>query len=101
MNYEELIFKLITQSGDAKSFAMEAIQLAKNRDFDKARDCLNNASKQLELAHRQQTELIHMEAQGNKIEVTLLLIHAQDHLMNAITTKDLASEIVDLYLDRK
>jgi cellobiose PTS system EIIA component len=25
------------------------------------------------------------------------MIHAQDHLMNAITMKDLAAEMVDLY----
>lgn len=101
MNYEELIIKLITQSGDAKSFAMEAIQLAKQKDFEKARECLEQASEQLVLAHKQQTELIQREALGDKIEVTLLLIHAQDHLMNAITTKDLASEIVELYISRE
>ncbi|ENA0413451.1 PTS lactose/cellobiose transporter subunit IIA, partial [Listeria monocytogenes] len=37
------------------------------------------------------------EARGEKAEVSLLLVHAQDHLMNAITFKDLAKEIVDLY----
>jgi len=44
-----------------------------------------------------QTNLIHNEANGNKAEVSLLLVHAQDHLMNAITIKDMAKEFVDLY----
>ena len=37
------------------------------------------------------------EAQGKKVELTLLIVHAQDHLMTAITYVDLAEEIVHLY----
>lgn len=29
--------------------------------------------------------------------MTLLMVHAQDHLMSAITVRDLAREIVELY----
>ncbi|STY42998.1 Lactose-specific phosphotransferase enzyme IIA component [Listeria grayi] len=48
-------------------------------------------------AHHSQTALIQGEARGDRTEVSLLLVHAQDHLMNAITFKDLAKEIVELY----
>ncbi|HCW36206.1 MAG TPA: PTS cellobiose transporter subunit IIA, partial [Staphylococcus sp.] len=34
-------------------------------------------------------------------ELNLLLIHSQDHLMNAITVKDLANEMIDLYKEMK
>ncbi|HJF33529.1 MAG TPA: PTS lactose/cellobiose transporter subunit IIA, partial [Sporosarcina psychrophila] len=37
------------------------------------------------------------EIRGEGVVVSLLLVHAQDHLMNAITFKDLAIEFVDLY----
>jgi PTS system cellobiose-specific IIA component len=37
------------------------------------------------------------EASGDHIEVTLLTVHSQDHLMNAITFRDLAGEVVDVY----
>ncbi|MEO2788903.1 PTS lactose/cellobiose transporter subunit IIA, partial [Lacticaseibacillus paracasei] len=37
------------------------------------------------------------EAQGKKHPVSLLMVHGQDHVMNAITFRDLAGEIVDLY----
>ena len=37
------------------------------------------------------------EAQGDPQPVTLLTVHAQDHLMNAITFRDLAGEMVDMY----
>jgi len=48
-------------------------------------------------AHKIQTNLVQGEVRGEKTEVTLLMVHAQDHLMNAITIKDLATEFVDMY----
>ncbi len=97
MNFEQLILKIITQSGDAKSYAMEAIQYAKQKDFSKAQESIERVNEKLREAHREQTTLIQNEAQGNKTEVTLLLIHAQDHLMNAITLRDMAKEFIELY----
>ncbi|MDN6046447.1 MAG: PTS lactose/cellobiose transporter subunit IIA, partial [Lactiplantibacillus plantarum] len=37
------------------------------------------------------------EAQGEHTHVSLLLVHSQDHIMNAITFRDLAGEVVDVY----
>ncbi len=94
---EMIIFGLITSSGNAKSFAMEAIQHAKEGEFDEARAAIKSAEDALNEAHKTQTSLIQQEARGEKVEVSVLLIHAQDHLMNAIMLKDLAIEFVDLY----
>lgn len=41
------------------------------------------------------------EAQGEHINLTLLTVHSQDHLMTAITFKDLAQEMIDLYKEVK
>ncbi|MDU4935752.1 MAG: PTS lactose/cellobiose transporter subunit IIA [Peptostreptococcaceae bacterium] len=38
----------------------------------------------MQKAHRYQTELIQNEAQGNKTEMSVILVHAQDHIMNAM-----------------
>ena len=102
MNLEMIIFQLITHSGDAKSLLFEAIQIAKTGDFTGAEEKITKAEEHLAMAHKQQTALIQNEAQGNTTEVSLLLIHAQDHLMNTIMFKDLAKEFVELYgrLDR-
>ena len=94
---EEVIFQLIMHSGDARSSAMEAIQSAKAGNIEKARILLEKANEKLALAHNGQTTLIQDEASGQKAEFSLLLVHAQDHLMTTITLKDLASEIVDIY----
>ncbi len=34
---EEMILNIITHSGEARTYAMEAIQYAKKSDFDKAK----------------------------------------------------------------
>lgn len=94
---EETIFGLISHSGDAKSLLMEAIAEAKEGAFEKAKRKIDEASEKLNLAHQVQTSLIQSEAGGEKQEASLLLIHAQDHLMNAILLKDLATEFIDLY----
>lgn len=94
---EQTILSIIIQSGEARSFAMEAIQYAKSGSFEKARELLEQSSEKLSGAHKEQTKLIHAEAGGQKAEISLLLIHAQDHLMTALTVKDLANEIIEVY----
>ncbi|MFP3726977.1 PTS lactose/cellobiose transporter subunit IIA [Priestia filamentosa] len=97
MNIEEICFQLILNGGDAKSHAMEAIFHAKEGDFAEAEKSLAAASNSIREAHHQQTALIQGEARGEKTEIRILLIHAQDHLMNAITINDMAKEIVDIH----
>lgn len=97
MSYQEIILQIIISGGNAKSSAMEAITMAKEGDIIEAKRLLAKANEELGNAHKIQTELIQNEAAGKSTEVTLLMVHAQDHLMNAITVKDLAREFVDLY----
>ncbi|MGX7163835.1 PTS lactose/cellobiose transporter subunit IIA, partial [Enterococcus songbeiensis] len=56
-----------------------------------------DAEKSLVEAHHSQTNMLTQEAQGNHMEVTLLTVHSQDHLMTAIAFTDLAKEIIALY----
>lgn len=95
--YEEIVMTIIVSSGSARSFAMEAISATKKNDFEKASSLINEAEEALNDAHKVQTRLIQNEAGGEPIPVRLLMVHAQDHLMNAIVVKDLAYEIIELY----
>ena len=88
---------LIANGGNAKSVAFEAIRLAKKGDIEGAREKLKESDKSLLEAHNSQTNMLTKEAQGDHMHVTLLVVHSQDHLMNAITFRDLAGEMVDLY----
>ncbi|AEE91777.1 phosphotransferase system (PTS) lichenan-specific enzyme IIA component [Tepidanaerobacter acetatoxydans Re1] len=97
MEYEEIVMKIIVNGGNARSHAMTAIQLAKSGNIEEARREIDMAAEELDKAHDVQTRLIQDEASGKAREVTLLMIHAQDHLMNAMTVKDLAQEFIDVY----
>lgn len=93
----EMVMELIMHGGDAKSSAMEAIQFAKNGNFDDAIEKLADSEDAIEKAHASQTKLLTKEASGDTVELSLLMIHGADHLMTAITVKDLAVEIIDVY----
>jgi cellobiose PTS system EIIA component len=97
MDVERLTMQLIMYGGTARSKAMEAIASAKEGNISEARSKLVESAAALNEAHTAQAELIETEAEGKAVPLSLLLVHAQDHLMNAITVKDMATEFVDLY----
>ena len=88
---------IIINAGNAKSNAIDSIRAAKKFDFELAEDKLKLAKDSELLAHNAQTKLLAKESDGQRIEFNLLVVHAQDHLMNCITFNDLAREIIDLY----
>ncbi|QVI34701.1 PTS cellobiose transporter subunit IIA [Lacticaseibacillus chiayiensis] len=93
----ETVMGLIMNGGNAKSSAFEAIHAAKAGDFKLADEKLKESDQFLTEAHNVQSGLLTAEAQGEHTKVTLLMVHSQDHLMNAITFRDLAGEMVALY----
>jgi len=93
----EAAFDLIMKAGDAKSKSLMAIDAAREFDFEQADTYLEEAETQMRLAHRALIELIQQEAQGDPIEVNIILVHAQDHMTMAIMAKDNAIEFVHLY----
>lgn len=94
---EEIILNLIMHSGEARSYAMEAMELAKTGKVEEAKELMQKSGEELGEAHHSQTSLIQAEAGGNKTEFSLLLMHAQDHLMTTMTLKDIANEIIEIY----
>jgi len=92
--------ELIANAGDSRSFAMEAIMQAKGGDIVGAREALQNAKEAMVEAHDVQTELLRAELSEDstkKAELTLLMVHAQDHLTMALLMRDIAAEFIDLY----
>ena len=101
MEFEEIIMNLIMYGGDARSQSLMAIQTAREGDFTEALALLKSADESINKAHVIQTKLIQDEVRGEKTEVNLLMVHAQDHLMNAMTVCDLAREIIDIIKEKK
>lgn len=97
VEFEQTVLNIITFSGEARNKAMDAINEAKYGKFQKAEYKIKEAEDLLVKAHQKQTDLIQLEASGVEIKPSLLLIHGQDHLMNAMIVKDMAVEFIDLY----
>ncbi|MCY6371879.1 PTS lactose/cellobiose transporter subunit IIA [Clostridium ganghwense] len=94
---ETQIFEIISHGGDARAYAYEALEAAKDEDFHKVEELLEKSQEELDLAHNTQTKLIQSEINGDKLEINLLVIHAQDQLMTAISEKNLIEQMVKLY----
>ncbi|MBE6072166.1 MAG: PTS lactose/cellobiose transporter subunit IIA [Clostridium butyricum] len=94
---EELILNLLMHSGQAKTYAIEAITSAKNNNFERANKLMRRADEELGYAHNSQSSLIQGEAADGKIEISLLLVHAEDNLMSTMLFMDIANEIIELY----
>lgn len=93
---EEQIFDLISHGGDAKAYAYEALKAAKENKMQEADELLNKSQEELNVAHATQTKLIQAEINGEDLKISLLLIHAEDHLMAAISERNLIKEMIEL-----
>ncbi|MGT2933414.1 PTS lactose/cellobiose transporter subunit IIA [Streptococcus catagoni] len=93
-DFELLIFTIISRGGNAKGLAYEAISEAEKGNFEKAEQLLKEADSELKEAHQIQTNLIQEEASGKHHDVTVLFVHAQDHLMTSIEVRNLAEVFI-------
>jgi len=96
-DYEQTVMNIIVNAGACRSYAMQALALAKVGNADEAGLMMEQADDALKQAHKVQTELIGLDEGSGKVPVHLIMVHAQDHLMNAILLKDLAAEFIDIY----
>ena len=91
---------IIANSGDARSFAFCALEEAKTGNFEEAENLLKQSEASATLAHKAQTDLLFAEANGNKQDINVLLVHSQDHLMTSMLATELIKEIILLYKNK-
>lgn len=97
MNFENIIMELIVRSGDAKSLAFEALAKARSNDFQAAEETMAESRSAVRQAHKIQTQLITMAGEGKSVPLSLMMVHAQDHLMGSMLAQDLIDEMIQLY----
>lgn len=94
---EEVVMGLIINSGQARSLAYAALKQAKQGDFATAKATMEQSRIALSEAHRVQTQLIESDEGEGKIKVSLVLVHAQDHLMTSMLARELIVELIELH----
>lgn len=79
----ELAFNIIVHAGESRSLSSEAMDAAEAYDFNKAEELLEKANQEFLACHEVQTDMLTKEANGEKNNLNIILIHAQDHLTMA------------------
>ncbi len=94
---ELICFQIISNAGDAKSSLFEAIELAKASQYEEAYKKVEDADKKLLKAHEVHMDLIQKDMGGEKVEFSLILMHAEDQMMQTELLKKLTEEFIDIY----
>ena len=98
---ELIAFEIISNVGTAKSLVVEALRDARQGKFDEAEEKLEEASKYFVNGHHAHASLIQKEAAGDKVDFSLIIMHAEDQMMSAETIKLLVEEMIEMYKDLK
>ncbi|AWK49973.1 PTS lactose/cellobiose transporter subunit IIA [Clostridium beijerinckii] len=93
---EMAIMNIIINAGDCKNHCYMALGMVNEGKYEDAEVEMKLANEALGKAHDAQTEMLQKEAGGEKVEISLLFVHAQDHLMTAISEKNLIEQIMEL-----
>lgn len=96
---QEIAFKLVAAAGEAFSCFHQAVDAARAGNLDTAGVQMAEGEKCLNLAHQAQFSLLSETADGEDVPVDVVLVHGQDHLMNAILYNTVAKQIIRLYRD--
>lgn len=100
MSSEEIqvaAFEIILNSGNARTTIHKAFASMREKKINEAEKFLEEANEQIVLAHKSQTTLLKDYAVGKKIEMEIIMVHAQDHLMNTMTLLEVAEEMKFLH----
>lgn len=91
---ELISFQLITNVGEARSALFEAMKAAREERFEEADELVKKADASLLKAQESHMGLIQQEAAGNTVNVSLLLMHAEDQMMTTETLKGIVREVI-------
>ncbi len=90
-------FDIILHSGNARTLIHEGFKVMRQEKFEEADEQLTKANEEILQAHKAQTNLLKEYASGQKIEMEIIMVHAQDHLMTTMTLLEVATEMAYLY----
>lgn len=90
-------FEIVAYAGDAQTDLIAALDRARTGDFEEARRLHDQANQTLIDAHDVQTGLLSKEAGGAAMDVTFIMVHAQDTLMTTMMLEKQVRFMIDEY----
>lgn len=95
--FETACFGIITYVGTARSCFINAVQRAKQGDFEAAEEQIRQGDEAFTQGHHIHADLLAQDANGELNESGLILMHAEDQLMSAETFRIMAVEFIEVY----
>ena len=91
-------FEIIGFAGDAMSLIMQALDELADNKFDEANQRIQEAKLEINKAHQVQTDLLMKGFKEDSVQepVSLIMVHAQDHLMNAMLAMQLVEKMIKI-----
>ena len=96
LNWEQTLFTIILHAGNARSKALEAAENAQERNFEAAEAALAEAETEQTEAHKVHARIIQMEAGGEQVPFSVLLIHSMDLLLLSWAEIDHTRQMISL-----
>jgi PTS system cellobiose-specific IIA component len=93
---EKEVFTIITSASEAMDFINKSFKAYIQGEHELHEQFLESADQVLDKAHEMQAQMIQNELNGNGSAVTMMMVHAQDHLMNVILAKQMIQYFFDL-----
>ncbi len=97
IDFEKVSFEIITKAGGAKSSAMEALYLVKDKKYEEAEIKMAESNKEISEAAHAHMDVIVEEAQGIQHPFKVLFLHAEDQLLTTQTLILLVTEMIEMY----
>ncbi len=86
----------ILHAGNARKYISSAYKELSEFHFEAARKKIEQAREETLFAHREQSKIIQSESEGESLEFSLLLTHAQDTLMSAVSELYIAKNLINI-----
>ncbi|MCS5961124.1 PTS N,N'-diacetylchitobiose transporter subunit IIA [Klebsiella pneumoniae subsp. pneumoniae] len=94
---EEVVMGLIINSGQARSLAYGALEAGEAGRLCRSESDDGAVAPGAEQERIAQTQLIESDEGEGKMKVSLVLVHAQDHLMTSMLARELVAELIELH----
>jgi len=96
MNWEQTLFNIILHAGNARSKALAAAEEAEAGNYVEAEASLAEAEDEQAEAHKVHAKVIQMEAGGEQVPFSVLLIHSMDLLLLSWAEIDHTRQMIGL-----
>ncbi len=97
INWEQTLFAIILHAGNARCKALEAAEMGQEGDFSGAEAALREADVEQAEAHKVHARVIQMEAGGEQVPFSVLLVHSMDLLLLSWAEIDHTRQLLELF----